>query len=110
MLRGELDWIVMKALEKERSRRYETANSLAMDMRRYLSGEAVLAAPPSTSYRIRKLLRKHRLAGATAAAFTVVVVAGIVGSAWQAVRATRAEALATSRLAERRQEAAKATR
>ena len=50
-MRGELDWIVMKALEKDRTRRYETANGLAPDIQRYLAGEAVLAAPPSTAYR-----------------------------------------------------------
>src|SRR5262249_27973572 len=60
LLRGELDWMVMKALEKDRSRRYETANGFAMDVQRYLAGEAVLAVPPSASYRLRKFARKHR--------------------------------------------------
>jgi tetratricopeptide (TPR) repeat protein len=94
MLRGELDWIVMKAIEKDRGRRYETANGLAMDVRRYLSGEPVLAAPPGKSYRLRKFARKHRLWFATAAAFTLVLVAGVIVSAWMAVRARRAERVA----------------
>jgi hypothetical protein len=60
LVRGELDWIVMKALEKDRSRRYETANGFAMDVQRYLAGESVLAVPPSAGYRLRKFARKHR--------------------------------------------------
>jgi serine/threonine protein kinase len=60
LLRGELDWIVMKALEKDRNRRYETANSFAMDVQRYLADEPVLACPPSKWYRVRKYARKYR--------------------------------------------------
>src|SRR5262249_7480467 len=60
MLRGELDWIVMKCLEKDRSRRYETANALARDIQRYLTGDPVEACPPSAGYKLRKLARKHR--------------------------------------------------
>jgi len=60
LVRGELDWIVMKALEKDRNRRYETANGFALDVQRYLAGEPVLAAPPSARYRLRKFARKHR--------------------------------------------------
>src|SRR5262249_3243286 len=60
LVRGELDWIVMKALEKDRGRRYETANGFAMDLQCYLAGEPVLAHPPSTGYRLRKFARKHR--------------------------------------------------
>jgi hypothetical protein len=93
MVRGELDWIVMKALEKDRSRRYETASSLAMDIERYLAGEPVLAAPPGVRYRLRKFARRHRTA-LTAAALGVLLVAGAALSTWQAVRATRAEAAA----------------
>lgn len=90
-LSGDLDWIVMKALDKERSRRYETANGLARDVERFLNDEAVEASPPSSSYRLRKLIRKHRLAINTSAAFVALLLAGIVVSVWQAVRATRAE-------------------
>lgn len=91
LLHGELDWIVMKALEKDRARRYETVNSLARDLQRYLEGEPVEAGPPSTSYRMRKFARKHRLWLATAAAFTALLVVGAGVSSWMAVRAKRAE-------------------
>jgi serine/threonine protein kinase len=79
LVRGELDWIVMKALEKDRTRRYETANGLAADLRRYLDDEPVRACPPSASYRFRKFARRHRggLAGAvlvSALLLTAVVV------------------------------------
>ena len=60
MLRNELDWIVMKALEKNRTRRYDTANGFAADILRYLSGEPVQAVPPSASYRLRKFVRRHK--------------------------------------------------
>jgi len=75
MVYGELDWIVMKALEKDRGRRYQTANGLAMDIDRYLHDETVLACPPSASYRVRKFTRRH-MKGllATAAAFAGLVV------------------------------------
>ncbi|MEO6434501.1 MAG: serine/threonine-protein kinase, partial [Tepidisphaeraceae bacterium] len=91
LVRGELDWIVMKALEKDRSRRYETANGLAMDVQRYLADEAVQACPPSTSYRLRKFARKHRVPLAVAAGFVALLTVASVISTWQAVRATRAE-------------------
>ena len=84
MLRGELDWIVMKALEKDRARRYDTANGLALDIRRYLAGDAVAAAPPSAGYRVRKLVRRHRALFAAAAAVTLALLLGIVAFAWQA--------------------------
>ncbi len=91
LLRGELDWIVMKCLEKERSRRYETASALARDVERYLSDEVVEARPPSANYRLRKFVRKHRTALAMAATVVLLLVAGVAVSTWQAVRATRAE-------------------
>jgi len=84
LVRGELDWIVMKALEKDRARRYETANSLAMDLRRHLAGDDVLAAPPSAGYRLRKLVRRHRGLVAALAAVTMTLVLGVVAFAWQA--------------------------
>jgi serine/threonine protein kinase/Tfp pilus assembly protein PilF len=83
IIRGELDWIVMKALEKDRARRYETTNGLAMDVRRYLSGEAVLAAPPSTTYRFRKFVRRHRAQVAAAALVSAALLLGLAGTAWQ---------------------------
>ncbi len=60
LVRGELDWIVMKTLEKDRTRRYETSNGLARDVQRYLDGDPVEAGPPSASYKLRKFARKHR--------------------------------------------------
>ena len=66
LVRGELDWIVMKALEKDRNRRYETANGFALDLLRYLHDEHVLACPPSTAYRLRKFARRNKAALATA--------------------------------------------
>ena len=100
LVRGELDWIVMKSLEKDRSRRYETATSFAIDVQHYLSGEPVLAVPPSARYRIQKLLRKHRTALTTAAALTLLLVAGVAVSTWQARRAIHAEAVARLALAD----------
>jgi tetratricopeptide (TPR) repeat protein len=94
MMRGELDWVVMKCLEKDRNRRYETASSLARDVQRYLTDEAVEARPPSPGYRLRKLLHKHRAGVLTAATLLALLVSGVVGSTWQAVRATRAETAA----------------
>ena len=91
LVRGELDWIVMKALEKDRLRRYETANGFAMDVQRYLAGESVLAVPPSAGYRLRKFARKHRAGLTTAAAIVLLLLMGVTVSSWQAVRATRAE-------------------
>jgi tetratricopeptide (TPR) repeat protein len=93
-LRGELDWITMKCLEKERSRRYETANQLALEVQRYLADEPVLAGPPSAAYRVRKLARRYRGALLTAAAFAAVLAAAAAVSIWEAVQARRAEATA----------------
>ncbi len=84
MIRGELDWIVMKAIDKDRARRYETANGLAMDVRRYLAGEAVLAAPPSASYRLRKFVRRNKATVAAGSLIAASLIVGITGFAWQA--------------------------
>ena len=92
LVRGELDWIVMKALEKDRNRRYETANGLAADLRRYLDDEPVAAGPPTAAYRLSKFARKYRVALATACAFAAVLIGASVISVWQAVRANRARA------------------
>jgi serine/threonine protein kinase/tetratricopeptide (TPR) repeat protein len=77
LVRGELDWIVMKSLEKDRARRYETANGFAMDIQRYLAGEPVLAVPPSAGYRLRKLIRRNKGSVLAAAAVAVAIVAGV---------------------------------
>jgi non-specific serine/threonine protein kinase/serine/threonine-protein kinase len=100
VVRGELDWIVMKALEKDRTRRYETANGLARDLQRYLADEPVEACPPSAGYRLRKLARKYRAPLATAAAFAALLVLATVVSTWQAVRAERAAQAARAAEAE----------
>jgi eukaryotic-like serine/threonine-protein kinase len=91
LVRGELDWIVMKALEKDRSRRYETATGLANDIQRYLNDEPVVACPPSTAYRLRKFARKNRGLFVTAAAVAVALLLGTAAATWQAVRATQAQ-------------------
>jgi serine/threonine-protein kinase len=95
LLRGDLDWIVMKAMEKNRARRYETPTALAADIERHLHDEPVVASPPSSWYRLAKFIRRHRLACAAAAAVALALVAGTVVSTWQAVRATRAERTAS---------------
>jgi serine/threonine protein kinase/tetratricopeptide (TPR) repeat protein len=103
LLRGELDWIVMKALEKDRSRRYETANGFARDVQRFLDGDAVEACPPSSAYRLRKFAAKHRTALVTTASFAAVLLAMSAFSIDQAILATtgerhaQAEALRASR-------------
>src|SRR5262249_26563859 len=89
-LRGELDWIVMKALEKDRTRRYETANGFAMDVQRYLAGEAVLAHPPSKVYRLRKFVRRNRPQVIAASLVLVALLAGVVGTTLGLVQARRA--------------------
>jgi WD40 repeat protein len=91
LLRGELDWVVMKCLEKRRDRRYETASGLARDVERYLADEPVEACPPSVGYRLGKLVRKYRAALTAAGLFALLLLSGIVVSSWLAVRATRAE-------------------
>jgi serine/threonine protein kinase/tetratricopeptide (TPR) repeat protein len=96
LVRGELDWIVMRALEKDRSRRYETANGFARDIQRYLADEPVEACPPSATYRLRKFARKHRRLLATAAAFVLLLAVAAVVSAGLAVWALRAERAAVT--------------
>ena len=91
LVRGELDWIVMRCLEKDRARRYDTANGLARDVEHYLADEPVEACPPSARYRLGKFARKHKTSLVTSAAFALLLVAGVVVSTWQAVRATSAE-------------------
>ena len=88
-LRGDLDWIVMKALEKDRARRYDTPNGFAEDVARFLRDEAVLAAPPSAGYRLRKfVLRRRRLVAAVGVA-VLLLLAGVVGTSWGMVQALR---------------------
>jgi serine/threonine protein kinase/tetratricopeptide (TPR) repeat protein len=102
-MRGELDWVVMKALEKDRRRRYETANDFAADVIRHLTNQPVEACPPSAPYRFMKFARRNRAALMTAGLVALALIAGTVASLWQAVRATRAERLASQRLYDVRQ-------
>ena len=95
-LRGELDWIVMKCLEKDRTRRYETASSLAADLQRYLHDEPVLACPPSTAYRVRKFVRRNKGPVLAALALALALALGIVGTTWGLIRATDARAVAVN--------------
>ncbi|MCP3915671.1 MAG: serine/threonine protein kinase [bacterium] len=99
-LRGDLDWIVMKCLEKSRSRRYETANALAQDVRRYLNDEPVLAGPPSAAYRIGKFMRRNRGAVLATGLVATAVLVGLVGTSIGFVRADLAAARAERRAAE----------
>ncbi len=106
-VRGELDWIVMKALDKDRTRRYESAGEMALDVRRYLACEAVVAAPPGTGYRLRKFVRRHRGAVSAGVAVAAALLIGLAGFAWQASvasgqrdRALEAEAAARARAEE----------
>ncbi len=94
LVKGDLDWIVMKALEKDRRRRYETASGLAADVRRFLAEEPVEARPPSAVYRFRKFARRHRVMLTSVAAIAVALLLGLALSVWQAVRARRAEQVA----------------
>jgi eukaryotic-like serine/threonine-protein kinase len=91
LMRGELDWIVMRCLEKDRARRYESASGLARDVERYLADEPVEAGPPGAGYRLRRFARKYRTTLRIAGAFLVLLVLGAVVSTWQAIRATLAE-------------------
>src|SRR5438067_3333611 len=90
LFRGELDWVVMKCLEKDRNRRYETANGLARDLERYLHDQPVHACPPSAAYRLKKVLRRYRGPVLGAAVVLLALAAGVVASTWQAVRARHA--------------------
>ncbi len=91
LLRGDLDWLVMKALDKERDRRYETAASFAADIERYLNGEPIEARPPSALYRLRKNAARHRVALTTIGIVLITLVAAITLTTWQGVRAIVAE-------------------
>ncbi len=89
MVRGDLDWIVMKALEKDRARRYETANGMARDVQRYLAQEPVEASPPSATYRLVKFVRRNRARLLAAAALALTLLAGVAAVAVVQVRANQ---------------------
>jgi serine/threonine protein kinase len=95
-LAGDLDWIVMKSLEKERSRRYETAAGLARDIERFLNDDAVEACPPSRAYQLKKFLKKHRGQVITAIVIFFALIVGITGATWGWLRASTAELAASN--------------
>ncbi len=90
-IRGDLDWIVMKSLEKDRERRYASPSELSADIQRHLNDEPVAAGPPTTRYRVRKFVRRYRAAVAATALVLAALLGGIVTTTWQAIRAVRAE-------------------
>ena len=92
VVRGELDWIVMKCLEKERGRRYETANQLGEELRRFLCDEPVQARPPSAGYRAKKFLKRNKGPATAAGLVVLALVAGIIGTSIGLVMADRARA------------------
>jgi serine/threonine protein kinase/WD40 repeat protein len=92
LFRGELDWIVMKALEKDRNRRYETASAFAADVERYLKDEPVQACPASAGYRLRKFLRRYKGSVLAGSLLLLALVGGIIGTTWGMLRATDAQA------------------
>ena len=99
LLRGDLDWIVMHCLEKDRTRRYETANALAADVQRYLDSEPIVARPPSTTYRMGKFVRRHKTVVAASSAVLLTLVAGVIVSSVLYVRerSARERAVAAQR-------------
>jgi serine/threonine protein kinase len=102
LLSGELDWIVMKCLEKDRNRRYDSASSLAQDVERYLRDEAVQACPPSVGYRLRKYVRRHKVPVLAGSLVLLALVVGIIGTTLGLIRATDAEADAVSEASQSR--------
>ena len=103
---GDLDWITMKAMEKDRVRRYETPHALALDIGRHLNDEPVLAGPPSGLYRARKLFRRHRVPVLAASAVVLALIAGVIGTSWALQRAVGAERRAAAEAVEARRQAA----
>ena len=110
LVRGDLDWIVMKTLEKDRTRRYETASGLASDIERHLNNEPVVARPPSNLYRFQKLIRRNKLVFAAGATIAAVLVLAVVVSSSQAVLARKAERQAENERLKAKSEAERADR
>jgi serine/threonine protein kinase/tetratricopeptide (TPR) repeat protein len=100
LFRGELDWIVMKALEKDRNRRYESASAFGADVQRYLHNETVVACPPSVRYRLRKFVRRNKGSVLAVSVFVLLLAAGVVGTAIGLVRALVAEKETSQALAQ----------
>ncbi len=110
-LSGDLDWIVMKAIDKDLIRRYETAASFADDIQRFLRSEPVTARPPSLNYRARKFIQKNRISVAASALVLTTLLAGMLGTTWGMLRAERSrkDAAAARQIAELRQQQAEAS-
>ncbi len=106
-LRGDLDWIVMHALDKDRARRYESPAALAADIVAFLADRPVSAGPPGAAYLVRKFVRRHRAAVIGASAVLIVLLAGLIGTGVALVRARRAEAAAVAGERKAREEAAR---
>lgn len=110
LMRGELDWIVMKALEKDRTRRYESANGFAADIQRYLAGEQVQAVPPSLGYRLKKVYKRNRAAALIGTAFTTLIVGAAIVSGVLAIQARQAETMAEAKRIEAEEQRREAER
>jgi tetratricopeptide (TPR) repeat protein len=110
IIRGELDWVVMKAIDKERSRRYETANGLAMDVERYLKDEPVMARPATTAHRIQRFVRRNRTGILAGSLVLLALIGGLVGTTWGLIQARhdRDQADEARRMAEQREAETKA--
>jgi eukaryotic-like serine/threonine-protein kinase len=96
LVRGELDWIVMKSLEKDRARRYASPGEMAKDIHCFLTGDVVSACPPSMSYRLQKTFKRNKLAVLTTGLVAISLILGLAGTTWQAWRATKAERIANA--------------
>lgn len=105
-VRGELDWIVMKALDKERARRYDSASNFGLDVERYLNGDPVDAAPPSYTYRIRKFVRRNKAAVITSTLVLLALIIGFIGTAIGLVQANNArnDSIAAQKKSEERRQ------
>ena len=108
LMKGELDWLVLKALEKDRTRRYETANGLARDIERYLADEVVEARPPSTGYRLKKFVRRHKGQVIAASLVLFALLVGIAGTTVGLIEAKRQQKIAQGKEQEAKAEADKA--
>jgi serine/threonine protein kinase/tetratricopeptide (TPR) repeat protein len=109
LVRGDLDWIVMRALEKDRARRYESPSAFAADISRFLNNDAVEASPPSLAYAARKFVRRNRVGLVVGIGFVGVITLGLIGTSVFAVRSVRAERVARTETATARTELARAT-
>ena len=87
LMQGELDWVVMKALEKDRNRRYDTANGFARDIQRYLADEVVEARPPSRGYRLKKFVKRNKIQVIAASLVLLTLLAGVAGTTFGMIRA-----------------------